>query len=328
MTSRTRTLRTRPTAGSSPAGSQRGSAAQQRVAAVQRARRTRRRRRIGWWTGAAVAALAIIAAVVVVAARGGGSSGSSANGTGPVVGGDLHTVFVAGDAIYVGGHDAVAVSRNGGVSWAPVASLTGADAMGWASTSTTMLVGGHPGLYRSLDGGATFARVTGPAAVPDVHALGGAGGTLYLASPQAGLLASTDGGTTWQIRNPQAGRGFMGTLLVDPRDPARLIAPEMSSGLTVSNDGGRTWTSLGGPPGAMAVAWNPTDTKQILAVGMNGGALSADSGASWHPITLPPGTSAVSYDRTGRTIFVGALTGNRARVYRSTDGGASWTPLA
>jgi photosystem II stability/assembly factor-like uncharacterized protein len=271
-----------------------------------------------------VVAAAIVAASVTGAALlGSGSNRSSAAFA--EVGEDLHTVFVLGDALYVGGHDAVGVSRDGGRSFQAVPSLAGADVMGWASSGSAVLVGGHPGLYRSTDRGATFTRATGAGAVPDVHALGGAGDTLYLASPQAGLLVSTDAGVTWQVRNAQAGRSFMGTILVDPGNTARLIAADMSVGLTTSRDGGRTWTVLGGPSGVMAVAWKPGDTGQLVAVGMDGGALSSDGGTTWRPVSLPPGTSAVAYDPTGGTLYAGVLNGGRARLYRSVDGANTWS---
>jgi len=174
----------------------------------------------------------------------------------------------------------------------------------------------------------TFVKVGGGAAVDDVHALGAAGGTVYLGSPNAGLLTSTDGGISWQVRNTQAGRSFMGTILVDPSNPARLVAPDMASGISTSSDGGRTWKPLGGPAGAMAAAWNPTDTRQLIAVGMNDGARTSDGGATWQPVHLPAGVSAVSYDPTGTTVYAGALDGQRARLYRSSDGGTTWTATA
>lgn len=71
----------------------------------------------------------------------------------PVVGGDLHTLTAIGDALYVGGHVAVAVSHDGGLRWEEVPSLANADAMGWAPTTDALLAGGHPGLFRSTDGG-------------------------------------------------------------------------------------------------------------------------------------------------------------------------------
>ncbi len=314
--------------GTTPEGGKAAKAAQRRTSAKQRAelaRRAARRRQWARWGGIAAAVLLLVAGIAYVATRGSDEDAGGAAGA-PVVGGDLHTVAVIGDAVYVGGHEAVAVSHDGGRQWQRIASLDGADAMGWAVTPDAVLVGGHPGLYRSTDHGATFTKVGGAAALDDVHALGAAAGTVYLGSPKAGLLASTDGGRTWQVRNGQAGRSFMGTMLVDPNDPARLIAPDMSAGLSASSDGGRTWKPLGGPGGAMAAAWNPTDTKRIIAVGMSGAARSSDGGATWQSIQLPSGASAVGFDATGATVYAGALDGRRARVYRSSDGGATWAP--
>ncbi|MBC9723941.1 VPS10 domain-containing protein [Streptomyces sp. TRM68367] len=233
-----------------------------------------------------------------------------------------------GDRLFVGGHAAAAVSSNGGSTWKDVPSLSGADPMGWAITSDAVLVGGHPGLFRSTDGGATFTKVTGAGAVSDAHAIGATGDTVYVASPEAGLLASSDGGKSWKTVDAEAGRSFMGTILVDPKDPRRLIAPDMSSGLQTSSDGGKTWKSLGGPMGTMAAAWNPKDINQIVAVGMGGSELSIDGGKTWKQADLPKGTSAVGYDTTGSTLYAGALDGQNARTFRSTDGGTTWKATA
>ena len=86
--------------------------------------------------------------------------------------------------------------------------------------------------------------------------------------------------------------------------------------------------TLGGPDGAMAAAWNPTDPKQIIGVGMSGGGRSSDGGATWQPIDLPAGVSAVGYDPTGTTVYAGALDREQADVYRSRDGGATWAQTA
>lgn len=301
-----------------------------RLTAAERAKEARRleqRRRMTLWGGMGAVIIAV-SAVAIVATRDGGSppSTSKPGVAAPVVGGDLHTLAMVGNALYVGGHAATAVSRDGGRQWQQVPSLDDADAMGWAVTPDAVLVGGHPGLFRSNDKGTTFTRVSGGGALTDVHALGGSGATVYAGSPQAGLLISTDGGRTWAVRNAEAGRSFMGTILADPRNPARLIAPDMTAGLTTSSDGGRTWRTLGGPTDAMAVAWNPRNIRELLAVGMGGGARSTDGGASWQQVDLPRGTSAVSYDSSGRKMYAGALDGDRARTYRSIDGGASWIP--
>lgn len=257
-----------------------------------------------------------------------GSASGAGPAAAPVVGGDLHTITSMRGALFLGGHQGAAVSRDGGRKWRSLPSLEGADVMGWATPPGAVLVGGHPGLYRSSDGGTSFTKVTGRADVPDAHALGGAGSTVYLASPEAGLMVSTDAGRTWQTRSPSAGRSFMGTILVDPRDPDRLVAPDMSGGISASTDGGRSFSPLGGPMGAMAVAWNPANTRELVAVGMSGASRSTDSGRTWQDITVPPATSAITFDRTGRTLYAGALQGQQGYAYRSTDGGRSWRPTA
>ncbi|WP_328478511.1 hypothetical protein OHS71_08710 [Streptomyces sp. NBC_00377] len=299
---------------------ERRQAAAERAAEVRRAEQRAQRLR---WGGAGLALVVVTAGGIFLITRGGDDASGSAAGL-PRVGGDLHTVSVVDDRLFVGGHEAVAVSGNGGRTWRDVPSLRGADAMGWASTSDAVLVGGHPGLYRSTDGGATFTKVSGAGAVGDVHAIGGTGKTVYIGSPESGLLASTDSGQTWKTVNAEAGRSFMGTILVDPKDPQRLIAPDMSSGLQTSADGGKTWKSLGGPMGAMAVAWNPKDMSRIIAVGMDGAQLSTDGGKAWKQANLPNGASALGYDATGSTLYAGALDGQSARTYRSTDGGITW----
>lgn len=300
---------------------------QRRTAAAEQAAALRAEQRRQWSRrgGVALVVLAAAASGAFLAIRGDGPEpGDNSATAAPVVGGDLHTVTSVGDSLFVGGHAAVAVSRDGGRHWKEVPSLSGADAMGWAVTPGAVLVGGHPGLLRSADDGRSFVRVPIAAEVSDVHALGGASNTLYLASPQAGLMSSIDGGRSWDVRNAQVGRTFMGTILVDPREPTRLIAPDMSAGLTISIDGGRTWKPLGGPGGAMAAAWKPSDINDIIAVGMNGGARSTNGGVTWQQLELPMGTRAVSYDASGRSVYAGVLDGQRARTYVSTDSGTTW----
>lgn len=113
--------------------------------------------------GAAVVICGAVVVAVIVA--GGGAEGpltaAVSAGAGPAIGGDLHSLVVdPADPrrLFVGGHDAVGQSDDGGRSWQMVESLAGADAMGWAFTDTTIWVSGHPGLNRSADGGRSFVR--------------------------------------------------------------------------------------------------------------------------------------------------------------------------
>ncbi|MEX0985596.1 MAG: hypothetical protein WD096_11205 [Actinomycetota bacterium] len=277
-----------------------------------------------------VAFIAAVVAGLVWVNRPGGSDTTGASA--PYTGGDLHSfVSVPGEAgrLYVGGHQAVSASSDGGATWVPVNTLEDADAMGWAFLDGAIWMGGHPGLEVSTDGGRTFEQRNDGLPATDIHALGGMGSTLYAASPAAGFLASTDGGATWEIRNPGVGQSFMGAMLVDPSNPDRILAPDMGAGAVESIDGGRTWRALGGVPGAMSVSWDLTDTDVIVVTGSGNAALSRDGGASWRDLPIPAGASIVQIDTNDPDTWYAAtwMEDGTVDLSRSTDGGSTWTPL-
>jgi len=301
---------------------------QQRPLRRQRPPRTRKGRKrgrtsaAGW--GAGVVVLIGIAAFLALQ-RGGDEKGSLAS---PFVGGDLHSLVVdpADDSrLYVGGHEGVAVSTNGGSTWEQIESLDGADAMGWAFTDDAVLVGGHPGLFVSSDGGRTFVGDNDGLPATDIHALGAGEGVVYAASPAAGVIASTDGGRTWELRTDQAGQGFMGRILVDPQDAQHIVAPDMQFGAVVSTDGGRTWRGLGGVQGAMWVSWDLDRTDHLVVSGMGQAAETTDGGRSWRPVSVPEGASVIELSPSQpEVLFAGVLDGTDAVVWVSRDGGATW----
>lgn len=267
---------------------------------------------------------AIIGGVFFVSNSRQNSTESNVGGSQIFVGGDIHTLTTVGNRIFVTGHEGAGVSTDGGKSWAAIPSLNNSDIMGWSQTGSTFLVGGHPGLMRSTDGGITFSKVAPYKDVTDIHSMGAAGDFIYLGSPQIGLLASSDGGKNWNLRNSQMGQGFMGSMLVDPTNPKRIIAPDMSAGLVTSNDAGVTWRSLGGPSRAMSVSWNPININEIAAIGMMGSAISKDGGETWTQLTLPEGSSAVAFSADGAKLYVATLIGDKAQLYSSSDNGKTW----
>lgn len=209
---------------------------------------------------------------------------------------------VANGRLFVGGHDGVAASTDNG-TWVQVASLRGADAMGWAASAEEILVGGHAGLFRSTDGGLSITKADGLGQVSDIHALGAAEHSVSLASPQAGLLVSNDGGRIWTSLNASGGMDSWARSWSTPNNQNRLVASDMLNGVVTSSGGGRTWTALGGPDGTMSVAWDHTDIQRIVAVGMAGGAISNDGGRTWAGLQLPQGTSAVAFSEDGTTLY-------------------------
>jgi photosystem II stability/assembly factor-like uncharacterized protein len=245
-----------------------------------------------------------------------------------VVGGDLHSLVAdptRSDRLYVGGHEAVSVSEDGGRTWSRIESLDDADAMGWAFLDGAVVVGGHPGLSVSTDGARTFVRSNEGLPATDIHSVGGSGEVLYAASPAAGVLRSSDGGRSWEIISLEAGRSFMGPILVDPVDDQHLVASDMSAGVVESHDGGRTWRSLGGIQGTMWVSWDRRDVRHIVASGMSGAVQTRDGGATWVPLDVPAGVMLVevSAEDPGR-LFAAAHDGSAAELWVSDDGGGTW----
>ncbi|GAA5015656.1 hypothetical protein GCM10025734_64640 [Kitasatospora paranensis] len=136
------------------------------------------------------------------------------------------------------------------------------------------------------------------------------------------ILRSTDKGATWarttmpfKIGGNMPGRGMGERLAVDPNNDKVLYfgAPE-GNGLWRSTDYGVTWAKVAAFPNAGNYQQDPTDTS---------GYLSSNPGVLW--VTFDKSSAAAG--ATTQTIYVGVADKDN-NVYRSTDGGASWTRLA
>lgn len=279
-----------------------------------------------------VAAAAVGAAVVVaVSVSGNGGDDDLRATSGPAgagfVGGDFHSLVAdptTPGRIFVGGHEAVSASPDGGRTWRRVDSLDGADAMGWGFTDGAVYVSGHPGISRSTDGGASFERANEGLPHTDIHAFGAAASALYGAGPAAGVIASTDGGRTWSARTTAHGQSFFGRILTDPGDDEHLIAADARAGVVESTDGGRSWRPLGGPPSAL---WVSASAGSLYASGPRGAARSADGGKTWQDLALPKGATLVeAHPSEPATLYAGVHDGTTVQVLVSHDGGMGWSP--
>lgn len=276
---------------------------------------------------AAFAVAAFVAGVLALALAlaGRNEGGSNAAATGGLTGPDFHSLVVDPadpSRIFVGGHQAVSVSLDGGRTWTEVATLRGADAMGWGFDGETVYVSGHPGLNRSTDGGRTFQRVNDGLPDTDVHAFGASVGTRYGASPAVGVFGGDVG--NWQIRTVDAGRSFFGRIVIDPADHDHLFAADAGAGVVESSDGGRSWRRLGS--GLPIAAWlsATADLSTLVASGPRGAARSTDGGRTWQPLQLPDGTSLVEVASDGSVLYAGRHRGERVTLLVSRDGGATW----
>jgi photosystem II stability/assembly factor-like uncharacterized protein len=203
-----------------------------------------------------------------------------------LAGQDAMNLARAEDVVWAAGHNVLARSSDGGATWEDVrpAGLPGLDVHGFAvdprSPRTLYAAIAGQGLFRSTDGGRSFALVStevGPgvmalAVTPDGRILAG--------EMQQGLLVSGDRGRNWKLAL-QA--GLMG-LAVNPRDPNRIIAT--GPGILLSTNGGRDWIQVEQvDEGAGPVAWSPSEPSVAYVVGFDRTLYrTIDSGQSWAPV--------------------------------------------
>ncbi|HTY89202.1 MAG TPA: hypothetical protein VMB80_17275 [Candidatus Acidoferrum sp.] len=228
--------------------------------------------------------------------------------------------------------------------WRPLGPFGGdAQDVNFSPTKTNVLLAGiapagnpYGSLYRSSDGGATWAQVTGFGAQSAYDIEFAADGTAWVAGYN-GVWVSTDDGLTFTMRDSGLGNTY--AVAIDPSNPQVLWAGLASGAVMKSVNGGTNWANVS--PGTSmacdAIAINPTNSLQVMAVfdgGFSGGAVyfTPDGGATWNNVSagLPPYPDrAVRYDR-GRW-FVGAgqiFASEYSGLWRSTNNGQTWTQLA
>ena len=269
-----------------------------------------------WWS--------VAAAMLVLASCASGGSQPSSGASSGVTGGDFHSLVVdpsTAGRIYVGGHTNVSRSDDNGKTWLAVAALDGADAMGWTIEPGKIWVSGHPGFNVSIDGGTTFTRRNAGLPDSDVHAFGSVGQRLYAAGPGLGVAGSTDDGATWTTLTSTSGQSFFGRILVDPQDPAHLVAADVQFGANASVDGGQTWTPLGSD----AASWvsSADGFATLFASGGPTPQRSNDGGKTWAAMNVPAGATLVEASPAG-TLYAGVHDGNAVTVWVSTDDGVTW----
>lgn len=118
-------------------------------------------------------------------------------------------------------------------------------------------------------------------------------GTILVGTAGQGILRSNDDGATWHRLGLKEAIEFDGTvraLAVDPSDPARILAGA-DVGMCLSTDGGAHFTRVDSPMNGLTV---------------------------W----------AIAFDPNNpRMVFAGTGAPSRGRMFRSSDGGVTWTDL-
>ncbi|XVJ57929.1 MAG: hypothetical protein HEQ23_00455 [Tepidisphaera sp.] len=268
---------------------------------------------------------------------------------------DPNTVYIAAAS---GG---VWKTTNGGTSWTPMSDglstlNSGAIVVHPADPNMVILgTGEQPtdsngdGVFRSLDGGATWARIGTAAQVGSqiaeiaVHPTNT--NIIHVAGSR-GYVRTTDGGATWSQRLT----GTCNSVRIDPTNPDTLLIGRSGLGVYRTTNGGTTVTRItaGLPTSGISdthvTICEGTPSVAYAAILSSGGGLqglyrSADGGVTWAVKPSTPNFCSpqcwydvyVEVDPTNpNRVFCGGVDPRYAvaGVIRSTNGGDTWTEVS
>jgi photosystem II stability/assembly factor-like uncharacterized protein len=197
-------------------------------------------------------------------------------------------------------------------------------ASGIPGDATTFYFGAVAGgVWKTTDAGATWLPLTDGTPISSVGALAIAPSNpnvIYVGAGEAaprgditygdGVYRSVDGGRTWSHLGLEDTRQI-GALIIDPKNPdivlvaalGHAFGPNRERGVYRTTDGGRSWTKVlyhDDQSGAIDVTFDPNDSHIVYA-------------ALWQARRLPWNFSSG---------------GPGSGLYRSTDGGVTWTRLS
>ncbi len=270
------------------------------------------------------------------------------------------TLWAAADAGYV--------SRDDGETWQPVGvglppggnfmigALNFAVDVTLNPITPTLYAGTGEGVYKSLDGGATWQETNQGMTANFVWAVAASPHDVeevYASTASRGVLRSTNGGHSWQALDVPS-PGWSANLVVDPVLPERVYLSCVENGqpcVRISPDSGESWQTIqltipytdGWGGRTFAVSPDPGQAGRVLAgvgfyppgwengwVTPQGGIyLSQDYGESWANITVSMPISHVNvltFDPVNsQVVYAGTLAGG---LLKSIDSGDTWEQVS
>jgi FG-GAP-like repeat len=263
--------------------------------------------------------------------------------------------------VYATNSDALYKSTDGGTHWTRKQVASGNLRSG--SSNQIVLIPGAPdtvllstfseGIYKSVDGGNTFATANTGLPVNlvalDATVTRGIDGKLYAGflgaldgGAGSGVYRSDDGGVTWTIKTTGLTAGsslFVRTIVPDPNTALTLYAVTLD-GIYKTANGGDNWAKLTGAGttgGYRDLTIDPADSTHLYAArySSNDFSLAASSGVwkstnggtNWTQTALnTKGTQRVAAIRFGSDLTIAAAVWpfNPSGLYLSGDDGASW----
>ena len=242
-------------------------------------------------------------------------------------------------------------SRDGGESWerATQGMFSEADIRALEvspDNAAVLLAGTEAGLYRTEDGGDTWAAVNSPMNELQIWALAidpTNPDTVYAGTCPSALFRTRDGGKSWQQLDVELADECIGvpivprvtSIVIDPDDSQTVYAGIEVDGMRISRDGGDTWRE--GSDGLSSLdihglAVVPGPTKTLVASTNNDVCLTTDM-QNWTPLNVRshypwPYCRGVLHQSNGDSgIWVGAGNGppgDEGGLFHSSDLGETW----
>jgi photosystem II stability/assembly factor-like uncharacterized protein len=208
------------------------------------------------------------------------------------------------------------------------------------------------GLWKSTDLGKVWKRVTNPeVVVNDVLIDPRDSKRVLLATDRSGVMASTDGASTWTTSNHGYAHRYVSAILADNKDASTLYVGVVNDreygGVFYSNDAGQHWSQKAAGLGGKDVFALRQAPSGMLVAGTNHGVYALERNArEWHPMNVLLLESTVRTPRKGLRKAVTTTTFQKSQlesrvndlelgsehwlaatttgIYSSTDQGKTW----
>ncbi len=251
-------------------------------------------------------------------------------------------------AVTLDGGPGVLLSTNAGTSWGP--SGQGLDTHRVLDVAIDpvdsrilyIIVDDRNGVYKSLDGGATWQRMTSGFRdsfglfdnLPLSLAIDPRNrNNLYLGSNGDGLFRTSDGGASWQrVQSSLLSNRFLTKVVIDPLTSSVVYVSTSDGGVLKSVNGGGTFAATGNqiPSIVQDIDVDPTQTSRVYAITSAGGGVfrSVNGGSSWSQIATGLGGASprqLVIDPSNSSILYLSTSGNG--VFRSDNRGDTWTAV-
>lgn len=244
---------------------------------------------------------------------------------------DPLTIYAGGNSVYK--------STDGGDSWGETDMRTGGciQALALDTKNPQVIYAGtcshiyYPGVYKSINGGGTWSRLSQGLIYPDITALAVAPGEedVFAGTEGAGVFKSSNGGRNWSAAN----QGITSVspchhcVVIDPQNPSTIYVGTFDSGIYKSKDGGLNWEPI--YSGLQYLSFrtlviDPKDHQRLYAMSNYKLYESVNGGDTWQIVNdqldLGDVLSARITPTSPPTLFVGTKDG----MFKSQDGGRTW----